>query len=286
MQVRKLTKNIYQTKRGDTIIEVMFAIAVFCLVAVISVAMMNMGVAQAEGSLEVVTTRNELNAQAEALRFIHSSYISELTLPEYQSEMAADEKYQQYTKLWKAITESAIDSTTMTTATGVNMANLGDVIVQGCSKIYENDNKMLTDRKAFVLNTRDLQTIPTGSHQVSPDVSFIPTVQTSYGASGSVTSKNSLFTESPLNARIIFKNDTGNQSTNSDVQYLDQAKYNRVAKVEGLWIIAVRGKSETASAGSTEEYYDFYIQSCWNGPTGNTPQSIDTVIRLYNPEGM
>lgn len=286
MQVKTQKKNMYRTKRGDTIIEVMFAIAVFCLVAVISVAMMNMGVAQAETSLEVVTTRNELNAQAEALRFIHSSYISELTLPEYQSGMASDEKYQQYTNLWKVITKSAIDSTTMTTATGVNMANLGDVIVQGCSKIYENNHKILTDRNAFVLNTRDLQTIPTGSHQVSPDISFIPTVQTSYSASGSVTSKNHLFAESPLNARIIFKNDAGKQSIDPNVQYLNQEFYNRVAKVEGIWIIVVKGNSETASGASAQEYYDFYIQSCWNGPTGNAPQSIDTIIRLYNPEGI
>ena len=84
------------TRRGDTLIEVMFAIAVFSMVAVISISMMNAGVASGERSLELVTARNELNAQAEILRFIHSSYVSELTLPKCTNELISKgEKCQQ-----------------------------------------------------------------------------------------------------------------------------------------------------------------------------------------------
>ena len=98
------TRNLLsKARRGDTFIEVMFAIAIFSLVAVISIAMMNAGVADAERALELVTARNELNAQAEALRFIHSSYISEATLPTCGS-VTSDEKCQQYQALWDAIT--------------------------------------------------------------------------------------------------------------------------------------------------------------------------------------
>ena len=79
MRSRKIT--IADAKRGDTIIEVMFAFAIFTMVAIVTVSMMNLGLATSERSLELVTARNELNAQAEALRFVHSSYISELTLP-------------------------------------------------------------------------------------------------------------------------------------------------------------------------------------------------------------
>ena len=68
------------TKRGDTIIEVMFAIAVFSLVAVLSVMSMDSGINNGENALETVTVRNEINAQAEALRFIHSYLISERSL--------------------------------------------------------------------------------------------------------------------------------------------------------------------------------------------------------------
>ena len=56
------------TKRGDTIIEVMFAIAIFGLVAILSISSMNRGVVTAETTLEATTARDELNAQAEALR--------------------------------------------------------------------------------------------------------------------------------------------------------------------------------------------------------------------------
>lgn len=68
MRSRKIT--IADAKRGDTIIEVMFAFAIFTMVAIVTVSMMNLGLATSERSLELVTARNELNAQAEALRFV------------------------------------------------------------------------------------------------------------------------------------------------------------------------------------------------------------------------
>ena len=92
-----------KVKRGDTVIEVMFAFAVFALVAILSIAMMNSGVATSERSLELVVARNELNAQAEALRFIHSSYVSELTLPTCNEVTSVDDKCQQFSDLWTKI---------------------------------------------------------------------------------------------------------------------------------------------------------------------------------------
>ena len=274
----------YATKRGDTIIEVMFAIAVFCLVAVISISMMNRGVAQAESSLEVVTARNEINAQAEALRFIHSSYIAERTLPKYGDIKVPGEKYQIYTNLWKDITEHAISLDKMKELGGIDMSNLGEAVVQpkpdnskirGCSRLY--DEGILEARNAFILNTRNLQAINDSTHQVD--------ISTSLKTIEKNTDSN-IFRESPLNARVIFKNDATSESTDPDVQYFNQSLHNELAWAEGIWIIAVSGKTDKADDASTAEYYDFYIQSCWNGPTGNTPQSIDTIIRLYNPEGM
>ena len=71
-----LRHSLMTSCRGDTIIEVILALTIFSLVTVITITMMNLGIANAENALEVTTARNELNAQAEALRFIHSSYIS------------------------------------------------------------------------------------------------------------------------------------------------------------------------------------------------------------------
>ncbi|MBC7868848.1 hypothetical protein H7X69_01550 [Candidatus Saccharibacteria bacterium] len=61
---------------GDTLIEVLFAVTVFSLVAVGSLSIMNQGTATAQRSLEITLVRQEIDGQAEALRFIHDSYIA------------------------------------------------------------------------------------------------------------------------------------------------------------------------------------------------------------------
>lgn len=61
---------------GDTIIEVMFAIAVFAMVAVGSLAIMNQATGTAQRSLEVTLVRQQIDAQAEALRYIHQAYVT------------------------------------------------------------------------------------------------------------------------------------------------------------------------------------------------------------------
>ena len=63
-------------ERGDTIIEVMFAVAVFAMVAVGSLSIMNQGTAAAQRSLEVTLVRQQMQAQAEALRYIHAAYVA------------------------------------------------------------------------------------------------------------------------------------------------------------------------------------------------------------------
>jgi type II secretory pathway pseudopilin PulG len=63
-------------ERGDTIIEVLFAVTVFAMVAVGSMAIMNQGTAAAERSLEVTLVRQQIDAQAEAIRYIHQAYVA------------------------------------------------------------------------------------------------------------------------------------------------------------------------------------------------------------------
>lgn len=69
--------NRHQTQRGDTIIEVMFAFAVFAMVAVGSIAIMNQGVAATQHSLEITLVREQIDAQADALRYIHGAYVTD-----------------------------------------------------------------------------------------------------------------------------------------------------------------------------------------------------------------
>ena len=65
-----------QKNHGDTLVEVLFATAVFSLVAVGCLSIMNQGTATAQRALEITLVRNEIDAQAEALRFMNASYIS------------------------------------------------------------------------------------------------------------------------------------------------------------------------------------------------------------------
>ena len=65
-----------QRERGDTLIEVLFAITVFSLIVVSSLAIMNQGAAAAQRSLEISLVSQQIDNQAEALRFLHESYVT------------------------------------------------------------------------------------------------------------------------------------------------------------------------------------------------------------------
>lgn len=56
-------------KRGDTIVEVIVAFAVFALVSVGAITVMNRGVAMTERSLEITLVREQMDAQAQLLRY-------------------------------------------------------------------------------------------------------------------------------------------------------------------------------------------------------------------------
>lgn len=259
------------SRRGDTLIEVMFAVGFFALIAIISISVMNSGINNAERDLELVTARNELNAQAEALRFIHSSYISEKTLPKKgdltQEQLDNGEKYQQYNDLWHEITSTArvVDPATAESSGLLNVAEFGS-----CDAVYNipsgGSSSPLQQVNAFILNTRKL----TGNN-----------INASY-----VSIKNSpaFFRPTELSARIIFNNGIGTSddqltsgSANGGLNY---QLFDRVSAAEGIWDFVV------TDGTSTPKYYDFYIQSCWYGPKALRPTVLDTVIRLYNPEGV
>ena len=65
-----------QRQSGDTIIEVILAISIFSLVAVAGLSVMNKGNASAQRSLEITLVRNQIDAQAEILRFWNAAYVA------------------------------------------------------------------------------------------------------------------------------------------------------------------------------------------------------------------
>lgn len=61
---------------GDTLIEVLFAVTVFSLVVVTSLALMNQGTSASIRSLQITLVRQEIDAQADTLRFLNSAYVA------------------------------------------------------------------------------------------------------------------------------------------------------------------------------------------------------------------
>ena len=59
----------------------------FSIVAVVSINIMNSGLSSAQASLEITMARNEIDAQAEALRFIHDSYVTQRKLDKKTDNM-------------------------------------------------------------------------------------------------------------------------------------------------------------------------------------------------------
>ncbi len=66
----------YRTSKGDTIVEVLFAVAIFSAIAIASLSVMNRSIGLAQRSLEVSLVRQEMDTQAQILRFAHEAYIS------------------------------------------------------------------------------------------------------------------------------------------------------------------------------------------------------------------
>lgn len=263
---------VKSVKRGDTIIEVMFAFAIFSAVAIITASTMSLGVNSSEESLELVVARNELNAQAEALRFIHSSYISELTLPETCTTGDPTEKCQQYRELWDQLTSDYHTMVSGASITAPNQLTI-EYPLLSCSTAYDmSSSNSLVRNRAFVLNTRQI---------LNPNSTTYNTTDAIIRASNS---SQNLFFPAPLNARIIYSTDTGNNGgdgdANSSQGVHSLTDYTRIARVEGIWVIAVRGPL----IGVRPQYYDFYIQTCWYGPGAKAPTSLDTIVRLYNPK--
>src|SRR5664279_826252 len=86
-----LVFNYHLRTRGDTLVEVLFAVAIFSLVAVGGLAIMNQGTATSQRALEITLVRQEVDSQAETLRFLNASYVSayKLGISDYSSASPA-----------------------------------------------------------------------------------------------------------------------------------------------------------------------------------------------------
>jgi type II secretory pathway pseudopilin PulG len=64
-------------QRGDTLIEVLFAFSILSLVVVGAMSLMNQGTAASQRALETTLVRQQIDAQATTLRFLHDAYVAQ-----------------------------------------------------------------------------------------------------------------------------------------------------------------------------------------------------------------
>lgn len=91
-------------KQGDTIVEALFALAVFGFVAVACLMVMQRGMAAAQLSLEINLVRKQMDAQAEALRFINDAIFVRDRRTNFGDNKSV------YGEMWQTITRLASDS--------------------------------------------------------------------------------------------------------------------------------------------------------------------------------
>jgi len=166
-----------QSQTGDTIIEVLFAVSVFSLVAVGAISLMNQGIMSAQKALEITQVRQQIDAQAEALRYAHHSYITSLG-----SETGGDEQ-------WSRIRDKATQA--------------GPI---SAFEPAENPRKCadMPDR-AFIMNARrgTLESDPTKQpHSISSsDTGYTPPpfAKVSYGESNAIDRVDGIWIEARAN---------------------------------------------------------------------------------------
>lgn len=157
------------SERGDTIVEVIFAVVIFALVAITSLSIMNQGIATGERSLEVTLVRLQMDAQAEGLRYIHEAMVADPT-----SDQA---------KVWtKLLTTYAEEN-----ASPYGVSNNTCALPGG------------SGYKPFVLNTKDTKQVDVWSSapSIAPTdgVNYPPYSQVIYNADSSIKAAYGLWVE-------------------------------------------------------------------------------------------
>ena len=260
-------------RHGDTLIEVALAIGIFSMVAIAVVAVVSGSMSSAQSALELTITREEIDAQAEALRFIQTSYIAS-----GDTNFANNTKY---AELWHAITERAKEPTEE-----ILKYNPGS-----CAELYDNNGKSgkLNRQGAFVINTRNLGYEINGgivNNGIDEGIENNETVKI-----GDILIKPEQDGDGNFYPATTFPRLTYNNMSIND-SLLDRDNSRELDRVEGIYVVPVRDNHTTTIVDKdsidddVSAYYDFYIRTCWFATGAKRPSTISTVIRLYNPDAI
>lgn len=271
-------------KHGDTIVEVCICVAIFAIVCIVTIGMMNNGLNLAQRSLEVTMARTAIDSQAEALRFIHNNYLSERN---YANDVSlstgtASLEVSQFKKIWERIKDYSRDPSSIRNGEYVSHPFSVEQFVDANGNVSCGD--AMKDQadyfSAFIVNPR----------LIVPDLgaSYRGVSYTDMSSTGIIDNmifrakSGNMFKEAPLYPRIIYRRQNG--ISNSDVDNLKGENtdlFQFINTVEGLWVVSVH---ENSADINRSEYFDFYIRTCWTPVGSSNVSTITTVIRLYNPE--
>ena len=251
-------------KHGDTLIEVAIAIAIFSLVAIGVVSVVNGSTSAAQSALEVTVSREEIDAQAEALRFIHTSYITG-----GNSNAVGNDKYK---ILWEAIKARAIGS-------GNYLEPALEYNPTTCAELYDTSSapNYVMD-KAFVID----------AHSLGSNVALTSsTDRTNFVNSVVVGATDTKFRQSATYPRLLY----GADNSADDNTLLDNSTTTDALQfAEGIFIVAIKDQDTTIIVDSNNvahqeaAFYDFYIRTCWFTPGADRPSTVSTVVRLQDPD--
>lgn len=256
-----------KSKHGDTLIEVTIAIGIFSMIAIAVASVMSSGTSGSQMALETTLAREEIDAQAEALRFIHSSYASS---KRYEDSKIED--YGQSTNPYRSIWGQIISlANTFSGEEGDDsLNNIKQFAPSTCDELYQSNAdggspNSIFAQKAFILNLKQLSNPSKAVIKANPD-------------------ENNVFVPTTTYPRLVFINNNPDQ--NSDNESLTATKQlNEVYQAAGIYIVGVQDSESTNISGTKAAgFYDFYIRTCWYGTDASRPSNISTVVRLYNPD--
>lgn len=147
-------------QRGDTIIEVLLAVTVFSLVAVGAMTVMNQGTNSAQRALEISLVKQQIDAQAEALRTVQQDYFA---------AASGDADLGEQGEEWEQITGSGVGEDDIRVEGSRCPANYGD---------------------AFAMNARTARFVPSSQLKSMENETAPPYAQVTYRSTRPVEDGN------------------------------------------------------------------------------------------------
>lgn len=245
-------------ERGDTLIEVLFAVSIFSAVVVGTIVIMNQGIASAQQALEINLVRNQIDTQAELLRHLNNAKLTAL------GRNATGDSAE-----WDGIVAKA----------GTTAADYGLISVFECTS--DIDNCAPDAAGADATRPCEPASLPNNAFFINPKT-------------GAMVEKNDLVGGgSAFRPAVVFSQVQSTekytaQTVGEVTSVVESSNPDMVSTM--LWIQPVSSANDPnggtlgGSALTLTKYYDFHIRACWDSPaSGGGLMKLGTIVRLYVP---